>query len=68
NDWDSVLSKLETIRNLLVNRNIMLTDTTLDGTNYAPFENKLKAFLDSMPAAEPVYQTWKTSRPHNKLG
>ncbi|MFK7802862.1 MAG: insulinase family protein [Anaerolineae bacterium] len=60
NDWDGVLAKLETIRKLMVNRNIMLTDTTLDNENYGAFETKLKAFLDSMPAAEPEYQTWTT--------
>ncbi|MFT7585935.1 MAG: Zn-dependent M16 (insulinase) family peptidase, partial [Cellvibrionaceae bacterium] len=60
NDWNGVLNKLETIRTLLVNKNIMLTDTTLDGENYGPFESKIKEFLDSMPAAEPVYQTWST--------
>lgn len=58
NDWDGILNKLNTIKKLLVNRNIMLTDTTLDGENYAGFETQLKAFLDSMPAAEPEFQTW----------
>ncbi|MEM9775319.1 MAG: peptidase M16, partial [Chloroflexota bacterium] len=53
-----IVNKLNTIKNLLVNRNIMLTDTTLDGENYVEFEGKLKAFLDSMPAAEPEFQTW----------
>ena len=58
NNWGDVLSKLNRLKTLLVNKNIMLTDTTLDGENYASFEGQLKAFLDSMPAAEPVFQTW----------
>ncbi|MEM8858175.1 MAG: insulinase family protein [Chloroflexota bacterium] len=59
NDWEGVLAKLSKIRQLLVNKNIMLTDTTLDGENYVAYEAKLKEFLDSMPAAEPIYQTWE---------
>ncbi len=58
NDWSGVLSKLKRIHKLIVNRNTMLVDTTLDGENYVQFEDKLKAFIESMPAAEPVFQTW----------
>ncbi len=59
NDWGGVLNKLKAIHKLVVNRNIMLTDTTLDDESYAGFEPKLKAFLDAMPAAEPEFQVWE---------
>ncbi|MBN2305743.1 MAG: peptidase M16, partial [Anaerolineae bacterium] len=58
NDWPSVLAKLEMIRELLVNRNTMLCNITLDAENWIGFEPKLAAFLAALPAAAPALHQW----------
>lgn len=59
NEWPSVLSKLEEIRRLLINRNNMLCNITLDGDNYAQFRPQLNTFLEEMPAADVAHHIWE---------
>ena len=67
NDWPSVLAKLEQIRTLLVNRDNMLCDTTLDSERYATFEPLIHNLIDSFPANEVIHQTWTpTELPRNE--
>jgi presequence protease len=59
-DWPSVLEKLETIRRTLLNRDMMIANVTLDGTNWSQFQPKLADFLASLPAGGSV-ATWSPS-------
>ncbi len=49
-DWPSVVEKLETIRRMLLNRQQMIANVTLDAANWAQFQPKLADFLGSLPA------------------
>ncbi len=59
NDWHSVLQKLETMRQLLLNRNAMLCNVTLDADNWAQFRPKLAAFLGDLPATDVSPAVWQ---------
>lgn len=48
-DWPAVLAKLEEIRRILVNRQGMLCNVTLDDDSWAQFRPKLAAFLADLP-------------------
>jgi hypothetical protein len=48
-DWPGVLAKLEEVRSILVTRQAMLANVTLDASNYAVFEPALTAFAAELP-------------------
>ena len=50
NDWPSVLAKLEGVRRLLVNRNSMVCNVTLDAANDGRFHPQLRDFITAVPA------------------
>jgi Zn-dependent M16 (insulinase) family peptidase len=50
NDWDSVLAKLDRVRQLLVNRTSMIANVTLDADSYTSFSPQLASFLDTLPS------------------
>jgi presequence protease len=58
-DWPAVLGKLEAIRQILVNRNGMVCNVTLDEQNWTSFQPRLAAFVKTLPAASPVFKEWK---------
>lgn len=58
-DWSGVLAKLEIIRRLLVNRNGMIANVTLDGENWATFAPQLANFLGELPFAPVTLATWQ---------
>ena len=67
NDWSSVVTKLEKIRMLLVNRNNMMCATTLDDENYQLFQPQIHNLLDQMPTAEVNHENWERSEfPENE--
>ena len=49
NDWAGVLSDLEGIRAILINRSALIVNVTLDGKSWQLNEEKLKAFLEQIP-------------------
>jgi Zn-dependent M16 (insulinase) family peptidase len=57
-DWPNVLDKLEQMRHILLNRNAMLCNATLDETNWAHFESQLADFLAALPAAPVEMVAW----------
>ena len=62
-DWPAVLAKLEKMRSLLVNRNTMIANITLDQSNWEFFQPQLLDFLNDLPA-QPVQQaSWQTGQP-----
>ena len=60
-DWPAVLAKLEEVRRILLNRNAMIGNITLDEANWNQFRPKLAGFLAALPAASPALAQW--SRP-----
>jgi Zn-dependent M16 (insulinase) family peptidase len=57
-DWPAVLAKLESIRQILLNRNSMLCNVTLDATNWATFQPQLHNFLAAFPAGPVTIADW----------
>jgi Zn-dependent M16 (insulinase) family peptidase len=57
-DWPGVLDKLEQMRRILLNRNTMLCNATLDETNWSRFEPQLADFLAALPAAPVKMVAW----------
>lgn len=50
--WKSVLKKLETMRETLINRNALLVNATLDAKNWETFKSQLDSFLTALPAKD----------------
>ena len=48
--WKSVLKRLEKIRDLLINRNALICNVTLDGENWKTFKSQFDSFLSDLPA------------------
>ena len=57
-DWDSVVETLEDIRGLLVNRNTMIANVTLDQDNWTLFKPQLDHFFDSLPTESGDLAIW----------
>ncbi len=67
NDWPAVLAKLETVRRLLLNRNNMLFNVTVDAANWSIFQPQLEQFLQALPANSVSYPGWNpTPLPPNE--
>jgi hypothetical protein len=50
--WKSGLKRLEAMREALINRNALLCNVTVDGTNWSMFKPQLDSFLSALPAKE----------------
>jgi presequence protease len=59
-DWPGVLADLEEIRRLLITRQGMLANTTIDGESWNAFRPALHDFLASLPAAQVETRTWQS--------
>jgi Zn-dependent M16 (insulinase) family peptidase len=57
-NWPAVLERLETMRRLLVNRNSMLGNVTLDAENWQAFEPQLADFFAQLPASSAELHDW----------
>ncbi len=67
NDWPSALAKLEEVRRLLVNRNSMVCNVTLDAENYGRFQPQLSDFITAVPAKPVNLVDWSpTFSPTNE--
>jgi Zn-dependent M16 (insulinase) family peptidase len=58
-DWQSVLDKLEGIRQLLVNRDAMICNITLDEQNWHELQPGIEGFLASLPSFPPQFHRWQ---------
>ena len=59
NDWPGVLQKLEEVRRLLLNRNSVFCNVTLDADNWSRFEPQLANFVATLPAVEAPRLPWR---------
>ncbi len=57
-NWPAVLEKLETVRELLISRNTMLCNVTLDAEAWTEVKPKLGAFLQALPGGSPEPAIW----------
>ncbi len=62
-NWPLVYEKLEQIRRLLINRNAMICNVTLDNANWREFAPRLDELIAAMPEAETVPSTWTPAHP-----
>jgi Zn-dependent M16 (insulinase) family peptidase len=57
-DWPGVLAILEEVRQILVRRENMLLNVTVDEAGWARSESRVAAFLGGLPSAPVEKQTW----------
>lgn len=48
--WKSVLRRFEALRDALINRNALIVNVTVDGTNWKMIRQQLDAFLGTIPS------------------
>ena len=58
NNWPAVLAQLESIRSVLVNRNAILCNVTVDAANWVQLKPKLGEFLMALPSSTVRTKTW----------
>jgi len=61
-EWASVLDDLEEMRRILVNRNTMILNVTLDEEGWLQFQPQVNEFLDSLPASPLSVKEWCPER------
>ncbi len=60
--WPQVLSDLQEIHRILINRNTMLVNATQDETGWLHFRPKMSMFLDSLPQSDGITDEWSPSQ------
>ncbi|MCA9953812.1 MAG: insulinase family protein [Anaerolineales bacterium] len=68
NDWPSVLARLEAVRAILISRQNMLANVTLDSENWHTFQPQLANLLTQMPDLPVDMKTWDWQRPLRNEG
>lgn len=58
-EWPAILEKIEQVRTILLNRNSMLCNITLDQANWQQVQPKLSAFIESIPARSAEILCWQ---------
>ncbi|MBN2044761.1 MAG: insulinase family protein [Anaerolineales bacterium] len=62
-DWDSVAEKFTQIRELVVNRQTMMLNVTLDQKNWPQARKHLSDFFNTIPLKNVPAQVWEIRRP-----
>ncbi|MCP4420785.1 MAG: peptidase M16 [Chloroflexi bacterium] len=62
-DWPSVLAKLETVRSILVSRQNMLLNVTLDGECWRSLQPQVANLMRQMPDKAVEMEVWDWKRP-----
>lgn len=62
-EWDSILASLEAVRDLLVNRNQMVVNVTMEEKYWGDFKTKLDSFLTALPKKDLAQAQWSTAEP-----
>ncbi|MEW6668341.1 MAG: insulinase family protein [Thermodesulfobacteriota bacterium] len=63
-DWPRVLSHLEEMRSLVLNRSSMLVNATLDEEGWRDAEPRVREFLAELPGSAVTPQKWSMESPH----
>ncbi len=67
-DWPAVLARLQNMLALLVNRDGLLANVTLDRAGWDSVQPKLLGFLGALPGDKPIFQNWKVTPPAHDQG
>ncbi len=67
-DWPAVLDMLERVRDILVNRNTMLANVTVDDEGWQEVAPKLRDFVTTLPQREPELASWSRGMPARHEG
>jgi len=67
-DWPSVLAQLEAVRDILINRDALLCNVTVDNDNWQTVQPKLAGFLATLPATETARAAWTPDAPTGPEG
>ena len=62
-DWPRVRADLEEMRRLLINRQAMIANVTLDEKSWAPCEPRVREFIEGLPSAPPQQPGWTPQHP-----
>jgi Zn-dependent M16 (insulinase) family peptidase len=62
-DWSSVLADMEEIRSILINRDAMLLNVTLDETGWSESRSQVNGFLEILPVSMKRDAMWSPERP-----
>ncbi len=62
-DWPGVLSDLEEVKHMLINRNNMLFNATMDQGDWSSFQPLADEFFDALPALPVSMADWAPERP-----
>jgi presequence protease len=63
NNWPAVLQKMEQIRQVLVARNTILCNVTIDKANWLEFQPLFSSFLSSLPLGDQKGTEWNPPAP-----
>jgi Zn-dependent M16 (insulinase) family peptidase len=66
--WDSVLKRLETMRDLLINSKSLICNVTLDAANWKTFQPHFENFIFAMPEKDVERSTLNVERSIEKEG
>jgi len=61
-DWPGVLAKLEAVRQQVVNRRALIANVTLDSSNWAEFEPRLRDLVYAFPSQPSAAAAWYAPR------
>lgn len=61
--WPAILQVLESIRSLLLNREQMIANVTVDQANWSRFQPELADFLASLPRTDSAPRNWQFTPP-----
>ena len=62
-DWYGVLEDMEEIRSILINRDVMLLNVTLDEAGWSESKSQVKHFLEALPVSMRSDTVWSPERP-----
>jgi len=66
--WDTVLQKLKTMRDALINRKAMLVNITVDAENWNTFKPQLESFLSTLPSRDVTLSSFNIQPVQTKEG
>lgn len=67
-DWPAILAKLESVRNLLINRNGMILNATLDETNWQEVRTTCESLVEVLPAKPVTIMDWQPDAKLSSFG
>lgn len=67
-NWDETLAALQGVLAKLINRQAMIVNVTMDGSDWPAFQPQLNDFLEKLPQADIHRREWKPDYDHGNIG